>query len=650
MASVTMPALDEDVPPQAQSPQLVNGRAVPARVMLGVVAAAVVVTGVLVLAQTQASGPNEVHAQSDIVEIWWPLAPVVCTVVSALAACLGNGQVSMAVGWIGKVATLLIELYVCIVAWDLTNGLLEKAALAIMQTMSAPWATALFLWGVLVLASSDQVGSNPMGAVLQLLGELSAKLTKDGEREEKAYQEYVEWCDDTSKNTGFAIDTAKKGGAKLTANIAELGSRIATAGTKIEELAGSIASGESELKDATAIREKETAEFAASEAELVDAIDTMSRAIGILSKEMAKNPAAFAQLDTKTTANALKALTAVLDAASFPGQDQVKLMAFVQSKQGEEADDMDMSPPASATYKTHSTGILDVLEDLKEKAEEQLRDLRKAEVNSRHNFDMLRQSLQDQSAADNKDMEDEKAGKASATEAQATAKGDLDVTNKELASAKQQLATAQATCLQVSADHEATVAARKEELRVIAEATKVLQATSTGAVSQTYSLLQVTSLAGLQLRTHSDLVGSEVATAVKRLAKKQHSAELAQLASRIVAVLRFGSSGGDPFAKVKGLIEDMIAKLEKEAGDEATEKAYCDEQMAKTQAKKGELEEDLASRLAERCGDSPDFHRSHRAGPRRSFNLCGVAAGGVSFFIPFIVAPTSRARKQVMLR
>merc|ERR1719265_1518294 len=34
----------------------------------------------------------------------------------------------------------------------------------------------------------------------------------------------------------------------------------------------------------------------------------------------------------------------------------------------------------------------------------------------------------------------------------------------------------------------------------------------------------------------------------------------------------------------------MIAKLESEAKSEATEKAYCDEEMAKTEAKKGELE------------------------------------------------------------
>merc|ERR1719382_2255174 len=144
--------------------------------------------------------------------------------------------------------------------------------------------------------------------------------------------------------------------------------------------------------------------------------------------------------------------------------------------------------------------------------------------------------------------------------------------------------------MQVAADHESTTAARAEELAVIAQAKKILSDTSSGAVSQTYSLLQI--------RTRSDLAGSEVIVAVKRLAKKHHSAALAQLASRISTVLRFGSSGGDVFGKVKGLISDMIAKLEKEADAEATEKAYCDEQIAKTEQKKGELEEDIAKQTS----------------------------------------------------
>jgi len=46
------------------------------------------------------------------------------------------------------------------------------------------------------------------------------------------------------------------------------------------------------------------------------------------------------------------------------------------------------------------------------------------------------------------------------------------------------------------------------------------------------------------------------------------------------------------------MIEGLIAKLEKEADDAAEEKAYCDDQMAKTEEKKSELEEDLAKLTA----------------------------------------------------
>merc|ERR550525_762156 len=46
--------------------------------------------------------------------------------------------------------------------------------------------------------------------------------------------------------------------------------------------------------------------------------------------------------------------------------------------------------------------------------------------------------------------------------------------------------------------------------------------------------------------------------------------------------------GQDPFAKVKGLITEMIAKLEEAAGADASHKAYCDKELAETNAKKAE--------------------------------------------------------------
>merc|ERR1719414_1612695 len=254
--------------------------------------------------------------------------------------------------------------------------------------------------------------------------------------------------------------------------------------------------------------------------------------------------------------------------------------------------DETMGAPAAAVYKSQSGGIIDVLEDMKEKAESQLAELRKAEESSQHNYAMLKQSLEAQIAFDEKDMKEEKTSKAGSSEAKAEAEGDLEVTSKELANANEMLATSRSTCMKVGADHEMTVNARAEELKVIAEAKKILVETTSGAVEQTYSLFQMA--AHSLLRTDADLAQAEVLTLVKRLAHQHHSSALAQLASRVAAEFRYGASNGDdPFVKVRGLIEDMIAQLQAEAEAEATEKAYCDEQLAKTKAKKEELDDDI---------------------------------------------------------
>merc|ERR1740129_908098 len=291
---------------------------------------------------------------------------------------------------------------------------------------------------------------------------------------------------------------------------------------------------------------------------------------------------------------ALQAFSAVLDAAALSSSDQKQLAALVQSQQTEDADD-ELGSPAAAAYKTHSGNILDVLEDLKEKAGGQLSDIRKAEVNTNHNFNLLKQSLEDQIAANTRHMNDEKADRAAAAGAKTASQSDLDMTTKELTNSQEQLATCQATCIKVAADHDATVAARTEELKVIAEARKVLADTTSGAVGQTYSFIQRGSSKSARLLSRADLAGREVIELVRRSLRRRHSSALNQLASRISAVARYGGSNReDVFAKVKGLIQAMIAKLEKEAGSEATEKAYCDEQIAKTEAKKAELEEDVA--------------------------------------------------------
>merc|ERR1719454_1087326 len=108
----------------------------------------------------------------------------------------------------------------------------------------------------------------------------------------------------------------------------------------------------------------------------------------------------------------MKGMNAVIDAAGFASADKEKLTALIQSQDSE--DDEELGAPAAKAYKSKSGGIVDVLEDMKEKAEDQLATLRKAETEAKHNYGMLSGSLKGQLSADNKEMADQKTVKAEA--------------------------------------------------------------------------------------------------------------------------------------------------------------------------------------------------------------------------------------------
>merc|ERR1719446_558899 len=165
-----------------------------------------------------------------------------------------------------------------------------------------------------------------------------------------------------------------------------------------------------------------------------------------------------------------QAVSTVMEAAGMTGSDRGKLSALLQSQDND--DDDETGAPAAAAYESKSGGIVDVLNGMKEKAEGELADLRKAEGAAQQNFNMLKGSLEGKIGADTKDLDEEKAAIAEATQAKSAAEGDLSMTTKDLAAANNALATTHGDCLTVAADHEATVTARAEELKVIATAKK----------------------------------------------------------------------------------------------------------------------------------------------------------------------------------
>jgi hypothetical protein len=442
-------------------------------------------------------------------------------------------------------------------------------------------ATFALLVTMPVQASQD----SPVSKVLQMLNDLEAKIIKEGEAAQKTYSEFSEWCEDRSRNIGFEITTGKTEIAELKATIDKETSSIEALSTKVDELSGSIAADEADLAAATKIRNEEASDFAVEEKETVEVIGMLERAIAILQREMNKGGASMMQL--QNAKSLVDALGALVQASVISAADSKRLAALVQSTQDANDSDEDTAAPASAVYQGHGDGIIGVLEDLLEKAQAQLDKARKAETTSRNNYNMLKQSLTDEIEFANKDMGEAKKGKAAAAEGKATAEGDLSVTSKDLDEDTSTLSTLRQDCMTGSQDFETQTKSRGEELKALADAKKVLQETIGGAAGQTYSFVQLHSWS--RMTTAADLANFEAVRFVRDLARKENSAELAQLASRMDSAIRFASAGGqDPFAKVKSLISDMIERLEADASSDASHKAYCDKETAEATAKKNE--------------------------------------------------------------
>ena len=171
-------------------------------------------------------------------------------------------------------------------------------------------------------------------------------------------------------------------------------------------------------------------------------------------------------------------------------------------------------------------------------------------------------------------------------------RADIAKAERSLAALMACQAAGKSSCTQVASDHVVSVKVFAEELKTWTEATQVLQSETDGADGHTHSLFQENSSAALQ--TSTDFKGFDTMTAVKQLAEQEHFATLAQLRSRISAIMKFGADvDNGPFVKVKDLITDLI-RLQAEASPETSQKSHCDEEVSKTAEMKEDLETEVA--------------------------------------------------------
>lgn len=450
---------------------------------------------------------------------------------------------------------------------------------------------------------------DPVQKVLQLLDNLEAKVVKDGEESQQVYEEFAEQCEDRSRQLHQTIKDVKLQLQTIQANLEQAGDEIESSSTQIDELSSKISSDEGQLKDATEVWKSEAKDFAAAEEELLSAGDTLERAISIIERKgLGGDDASQA-----SAASLTQTLQVMVAASSIGSAEASRLTSMLQDASGVEgslelsaeadadADESLLGAPDSAAYEQHGGGVLKTLEGLLDKSRAQLEESRKTETTASHSYELLKQSLEDKIKIANDNLVNAKTSKGSASEREANSQRNFEVAQNDLASNTESLEALHHGCMSRAADFEEETSSRNEEIKALGEARKVISEFSGGASVATYgggsspALVQIASSSrgGSDARLPAD---AQAAHVVRRLARHWGDASMAQLAARVDAVVREGArvaNNADVFKKVGAMISDMLAKMQQEAEEDATKKAFCDKEMSEAKAKQEDKSSDV---------------------------------------------------------
>merc|ERR1719199_1605910 len=318
------------------------------------------------------------------------------------------------------------------------------------------------------------------------------------------------------------------------------------------------------MKEATAVREKEHDDFQVEHKDYSESLDALDRAIVVLKKK---------DFDREQASSLLQQVSLL---ARVPEKARRTIAAFLATDVEIRQDPLSVSAPEAAAYEFQSGGVVDMLENLKEKFEDELRDLEKEEMNAEHAYELMSVDLKASIKQADGEMNAKAKIKSEKEEAAAEAKGDLSDTTAAHKEDSTYLSELGAQCTQKSADFESRQQLRAEELEAIQKAIEILSSGVAGR-SEKYGVALVQGKAkapAMALR----------ATVVKGQTPGQRSVaaflqgRAKQLGSRILAMVA-QKVNDDPFAKVKKMIDGMITKLLAEANEEADHKGWCDTEM-----------------------------------------------------------------------
>merc|ERR1712157_703085 len=429
---------------------------------------------------------------------------------------------------------------------------------------------------------AEAAKNRPVSKVITLLKDMLKQLEKEAEEDEEIYDKMACWCETNDKEKTKAIADAEARISDLTTKIEELTASSARLNTEIKNLEKEVAENQAALDKATAIRQKELAEFNAEEKDVLQSISALKSAVTVLSKHNSFIQVPHSQILSVAAAlqHAMMQHAGLLQGV-LTRSERKAAAAFIQAPQ----DYFDADPTFKQSYAPQSGEIFGILRQMKETFEANLSTSQKEELANQKAYEDLKAAKEEEIAAGQAQIDTKTQELADTDEKLAQAKEDIEDTRNSLAADEKFLMMLKEKCQMTDKEWEERQKTRQLEMEAVSKALAILSGDDAHDLfTRTFNPALLQESSSLQSSRRS-----QASALLDSVADKLNSPRLATLAYKVRL---------DAFTRVKKAIDDMIAQLMKEKADEIKHKDFCVDEFNTNQLQTEKKEREKSDLIA----------------------------------------------------